>query len=176
MAIRVVVFDIGGILEVIPGGGDPTRLFAPMMATWEARLHLAPGELDARLEELEARLASEGKDGSIGTCTEEEWQEGVRQVTGMDEAQMAAFLRDFWDVYMGNPNDELIAYFAGLHSHCRTRSSATASSARVAQKRSVFTFRRWLNSSSIRTKKGSPSQTHASSRWPASAWACSRRR
>jgi|SRR5579871_680589 putative hydrolase of the HAD superfamily len=120
MAIRVVVFDIGGILEVIPGGGDPTRLFAPMMATWEARLHLAPGELDARLEELEARLASEGKDGSIGTCTEEEWQEGVRQVTGMDEAQMAAFLRDFWDVYMGNPNDELIAYFAGLHSHCRT--------------------------------------------------------
>jgi hypothetical protein len=27
MAIRAVVFDIGGILEIVPDGGDPTTAF-----------------------------------------------------------------------------------------------------------------------------------------------------
>ena len=35
MAIRAVVFDIGGILEIVPEGGDPTRRFPDMIARWE---------------------------------------------------------------------------------------------------------------------------------------------
>ena len=49
MAIRVVVFDIGGILEVIPEGGDPTVRYPVFEETWTARLGLAPGELAERL-------------------------------------------------------------------------------------------------------------------------------
>ena len=73
MAIRAVVFDIGGILEIIPEGGDPTQRFPDMIARWEERLGLAPGELDRRITAMDERFSAAGKDGAIGTCTEEEW-------------------------------------------------------------------------------------------------------
>ncbi len=120
MAIRAVVFDIGGILEVVPGDGEPTAAFPEMIARWEARLQLGRGELNARIRELDARLKSMGKDGALGTCTEEEWWEELRLVAGMDQAQTDAFMRDFWDVYLGELNGELAAYFSGLRPRYRT--------------------------------------------------------
>jgi putative hydrolase of the HAD superfamily len=120
MTIRAVVFDIGGILEIVPEGGDPTRRFPDMFARWEARLGLSPGEMGARLAQMDERLNAAGKDGSIGTCTEEEWLAELRLATGMDDAQMAAFMRDFWDTYVGDPNTELITYFKGLRPRYRT--------------------------------------------------------
>jgi putative hydrolase of the HAD superfamily len=120
MAIRAVVFDIGGILEIVPEGGDPTRRFPQMIARWEERLGLQPSELDARITAMDERFSAEGKDGSIGTCTEEEWLAELGPATGMDKAQVDAFMRDFWDVYCGGPNTELIAYFKGLRPHYRT--------------------------------------------------------
>ena len=45
---------------------------------------------------------------------------GARDGTGMDQAQMDAFLRDFWDVYCGAPNTELAAYFRRLRPRYRT--------------------------------------------------------
>jgi epoxide hydrolase-like predicted phosphatase len=120
MSIRAVVFDIGGILEIVPEGGDPTRRFPDMFARWGVRLGLPPGEMDARLTQMDERLSATGKDGTIGTCTEEEWLAELRLATGMDEAQMASFMRDFWDVYCGGPNTELIAYFKGLRPRYQT--------------------------------------------------------
>ncbi len=120
MAIRAVVFDIGGILEVIPGGGDPTRNFPRLLAAWEERLHMEPGELRPRLHALEERLERQGQDGQPGAYSEAEWQAGVRQVTGMDEAQLAAFVEEFWNEYLGNPNDELAAYFRSLRPRYQT--------------------------------------------------------
>jgi epoxide hydrolase-like predicted phosphatase len=120
MSIRAVVFDIGGILEVVPEGGDPTRRFPDMFARWEARLGLPPGEMDARLAQMDERLSAAGKNGAIGTCTEEEWLAELRLATGMDDAPMDAFMRDFWDVYCGVPNTELIAYFKSMRPRYRT--------------------------------------------------------
>jgi putative transposase len=120
MVIRAVVFDIGGILEIVPEGGDPTRRFPDMIARWEERLSLPPGELDKRLTQMDERLSAAGKDGAIGTCTEEEWLAELGSATGMNPSQMNAFMRDFWDVYMGEPNSELIAYFQSLHPRYRT--------------------------------------------------------
>jgi epoxide hydrolase-like predicted phosphatase len=114
VAIRAVVFDIGGILEVIPEGGDPTSRFPQMMARWETRLGMEPGELDRRLTEMGERFRSMGKDGGDGTLSEAEWFEEVRLATGWDQTQMEAFKQDFWDTYCGNPNPELATYFAGL--------------------------------------------------------------
>ncbi|HEU0028238.1 MAG TPA: HAD-IA family hydrolase [Ktedonobacterales bacterium] len=120
MAIRAVVFDIGGILEVIPGGGDPTIRFPEMMAQWEMRCGMEPGELDRRLMAMSERFRSMGKDGGDGTLTEAEWRDEVRLATGWDQPQMDAFMRDFWDVYCGNPNPELAAYFGGLRPRYKT--------------------------------------------------------
>ena len=120
VAIRAVVFDIGGILETIPGGGDPTRLFPEMIAQWETRLGMGPGELGARLTAMDERLKAAGKDGDIGTCSEAEWFEELRLVTGWEQAQVDAFMRDFWDVYCGHPNPELAAYFGGLRPRYQT--------------------------------------------------------
>jgi putative hydrolase of the HAD superfamily len=120
MPIRAVVFDIGGILEIVSEGGDPTQRFPDMIARWEERLGLAPGELDRRITAMDERLSAAGKDGAIGTCTEEEWLAELRLATGMDDAQMDAFMRDFWDVYVGEPNTELIEYFNGLRPRYRT--------------------------------------------------------
>jgi putative hydrolase of the HAD superfamily len=120
MTIRAIVFDIGGILEIVPEGGDPTRRFPALIAQWEERLGLPPGELNARITAMDERLSAAGKDGAIGTCTEEEWLAELGAATGMNPAQVDAFMRDFWDVYMGEPNAELIAYFKGLRPRYQT--------------------------------------------------------
>lgn len=114
MAIRAVVFDIGGVLEITPRGGDPAHLLPEMIAEWETRMGVAPGELDARITAMDARLKSMGKDGELGTISEAEWVAELARATGMNQEQLDAFLRDFWDVYLGAPNTELIAYFASL--------------------------------------------------------------
>lgn len=120
MAIRAIVFDIGGVLEVTPRGVEPTLAFPAMIARWEDRLHLRVGELDARLRGLDERLKGMGKDGAIGTCSEEEWLAELRIATEMDAAQADAFMRDFWDVYLGELNGELAAYFASLRPRYQT--------------------------------------------------------
>jgi epoxide hydrolase-like predicted phosphatase len=120
MTIRAVVFDIGGVLEVVPGGGDPTRAFPQMLAEWDSRLHLQSGELERKIDELDQQLAAQGKDGGLGTCSEEEWQDGLRDITGMNQADLADFIQDFWDVYLGNQNHELTAYLTELRPKFQT--------------------------------------------------------
>jgi FMN phosphatase YigB (HAD superfamily) len=114
MSIRAIVFDIGGVLEVGTDGREPSSAFPQMIGRWNARLGLGTGELSARLREMDERLKSTGRDGALGACSEEEWQEELRLVTGMDQPQLDAFLRDIWDVYCGELNVELAAYFASL--------------------------------------------------------------
>jgi hypothetical protein len=50
MAIRAVVFDIGGVLEIIP---EPPDL--GITRQWEIRLGLAVGELDERMHDATSR-------------------------------------------------------------------------------------------------------------------------
>ncbi len=120
MAIKAVVFDIGGILETIPSGGDPTIRFPEMMARWERRLNMPPGELGERLVTMDERLRSAGKDGALGTCSYEEWVAELRTVTGWDTSTTDEFMDDFWNTYIGDPNPELAAYFVGLRPRYRT--------------------------------------------------------
>lgn len=120
MAIRAVVFDIGGILEIIPGGGDPTARFPEMMARWAARLGMESEEFDARLRAMDERLRTSGKDGGDGTLSEAEWWAELRSALGWDPSQEEVCRRDFWDVYCGNLNPELAMYFGSLRPHYRT--------------------------------------------------------
>lgn len=120
MAIRAVVFDIGGVLEVIPEGGDPTNRFPQLSERWETRLGMAPGELRRRFRAVSDRLEDAGKDRGIGTCSEEEWVAEVRRETGWDQAQLDHFLRDHWDVFCGFPNTQLADFLGNLRPQYKT--------------------------------------------------------
>ena len=120
MAILAVVFDIGGILEIVPGGGDPTKNFPGLIAKWEIQLQMQPGELSAKLRDMDERFMRLGKDLAIGTCSEEEWQDELQRVTGMSQEQLDAFMRDYWNVYLGNPNEEMMAFLSSLRPRYQT--------------------------------------------------------
>jgi epoxide hydrolase-like predicted phosphatase len=105
MAIRAVVFDIGGVLEITPNLGINQK--------WESILHLKPGELDQKLNSV-------WKGGSIGTITEAEVHKNISAIMGMDETQVNAFMDDVWREYLGTPNVELVEYFRSLHIRFKT--------------------------------------------------------
>lgn len=105
MAIRAVVFDIGGVLELTPELGVRER--------WERVLGLGPGELDERLKSV-------WRGGSVGSLSEEEVGRGIAEMTGMSAARVAEFMGDVWEEYLGTPNVELTEFFRGLRPKYRT--------------------------------------------------------
>ncbi|WIG59608.1 MAG: hypothetical protein OJF49_002355 [Ktedonobacterales bacterium] len=113
MPIRAVMFDIGGILEVIPEGGDPATRFPALDEEWNTRLGLPPGHLTRCYEAIAA-------DGANGRCTYDEWCARFQACTGMSQADFDMYMAAFWDIYMGSPNEELIAYFRDLRPRYRT--------------------------------------------------------
>jgi len=105
MVIRAVVFDIGGVLETTPDLG-----VVPM---WEVRLGLPRGELSERMHDAFAG-------GSIGTITEADVHQALRDRLGLDDRQVAGFMADIWREYLGTPNTELIEYARLLRPRYRT--------------------------------------------------------
>ena len=79
MTIRGIVFDIGGVLEITPDLG--------VTAKWEQHLHLLPGELDKRLRKV-------WHGGSLGTISEAEVRQSIREIMGMGETQVNALKDD----------------------------------------------------------------------------------
>jgi epoxide hydrolase-like predicted phosphatase len=105
VAIRAVVFDIGGVLEITPPTGWAER--------WETRLQRQPGELRERLLEV-------WRGGSIGTIAEAEVERCTGEILGLDGGQVDAFMADLWAEYLGSLNGELAAYFAALRPRYQT--------------------------------------------------------
>ncbi len=105
MAIRAVVFDIGGVLEITPDLGLTER--------WETRLRLPAGELNQRMHDVWAA-------GSIGTITEGDVHQAITDRLGLDGQQLAAFMADFWREYLGTANTQLIEYARQLRPRYRT--------------------------------------------------------
>lgn len=105
MTIRAVVFDVGGVLKITLDTGNTQK--------WNTRLNLQP-------EELWTRLNGMGRNGLLGTCTAAEWLDGLREITGMDQAQTDEYMRDLWQEYLGTHNAELAAYFGGLRPRFQT--------------------------------------------------------
>ncbi len=105
MAIRAVVFDIGGVLEVTP---DPQM--RKFNVRWEAQFGLQPGELDERM----ARMEHLWRAGSLGECTEADVERGLCEIVGLTQEQMDAYMAGMWKEYVGTLNVELADYFRGL--------------------------------------------------------------
>src|SRR6266516_3103811 len=97
MTIKAVVFDIGGVLEIVSRTG--------WVEKWEAYLHLKPGELDELLMDV-------WRDGSFGNISEVEVEKRIGEIMGMDQGQVAALMADLWEEYLGELNVELAALLA----------------------------------------------------------------
>jgi len=145
MAIRAVVFDLGGVLE--------TDIDTDMHTKWEGRLNLRPGE-------LRERYVSTGwlVDATYGKLTEEEMLRRVGEAYGMDRAQVDEFMQDFWDGYCGELNNELAAYFKSLRPRYQTAilSNGVPGARRVEQERFHFAEMADLIIYSYEEKTGKP--------------------
>lgn len=105
VAIRAVVFDIGGVLEITPDLGVYRR--------WETRLGLPAGEMGERMHDV-------WLGGSLGTITLNDLHQAVTDRLGLDERQVAGFMADMWREYLGTANTELIEYARGLRPRYHT--------------------------------------------------------
>jgi putative hydrolase of the HAD superfamily len=109
MTLRAVVFDLGGVLEL-----DVIELVDHGLDTrWEARLGLQAGELEHRMKSL-------WRAGSVGACTEEEVHQGMRERLGMSQEQVEEYMREMWDWYCGRLNVPLADYFRRLRPRYQT--------------------------------------------------------
>jgi FMN phosphatase YigB (HAD superfamily) len=101
--VRGIVLDIGGVLQVGRDGREPTLAFDGLLAAWERRLGVADGALVAHLVAL-------APGGLVGAYDEAAFHDGLRVTFGLDQGTLATFLADFWDVYLGEPNVELVRW------------------------------------------------------------------
>jgi epoxide hydrolase-like predicted phosphatase len=109
MAIRAVVFDIGGVLEL-----DVIELVdIGLDARWEQRLGLQPGELDRRMEPV-------WRAGSLGKCTEEDVHQEMGKRLGMNQEQIEEYMREMWDWYCGRLNVPMADFFRSLRPRYQT--------------------------------------------------------
>ena len=104
-AIRAVVFDIGGVLEITPDLG--------IHRLWETRLGLPAGEMDERMADV-------WMGGSIGAISLKDVHQAIKDRLGLDEQQLAAYMADVWREYLGSANAELIDYARRLRPRYRT--------------------------------------------------------
>ena len=107
VAVRAVVFDIGGVLQHSVETGFEVR--------WERRLGLESGEFWERI-----RRSGLGGDGNLGRISEEEFAEGLGRLYGLDGRETGELLRDLWEWYVGELNTEVTAYFRSLRPRYRT--------------------------------------------------------
>jgi epoxide hydrolase-like predicted phosphatase len=105
MTTEAVVFDIGGVLEITPSLG--------VTEMWESRLGLEPGEIDKRMQDIWAG-------GAIGTISEHDVNQAVRERLGLGVRQLEEFMGMIWREYLGTANTELIEYVRRLRPRYRT--------------------------------------------------------
>jgi putative hydrolase of the HAD superfamily len=105
VAVKAVVFDVGGVLEVNPNTGWRRR--------WAARVKLAPAEFERRLDMVWGP-------GSIGAATLDEIERRTADVLDLDAAGVTALMNDAWDEYVGSLNGELADYFRRLRPRYKT--------------------------------------------------------
>lgn len=105
MTIKAIIFDIGGVLEITPK--------VDVDEQWEQKLGLKAGELNERLYSI-------WRGGSIGTITETDVHKGIGEIMDWSVEQVAAYMADIWKEYLGTLNVDLAAYFRALRPRYKT--------------------------------------------------------
>ena len=99
MAIKAIVFDIGGVLEITPPTGWQQK--------WEGLLELSSGQLRGKMYDT-------WRAGSIGTITLDQVHEQTASVLNISTEQVVLLMDDLWTEYLGSLNTELYDYFKSL--------------------------------------------------------------
>lgn len=105
VAIKAVILDIGGVLEITPR----TR--------WE---HRRGTRLGMDVAQLLEHLHPIWSQGDIGALDVVEIERQTAEVLALDEVDLQALMNDFWTEYLGTLNEPLARYFAGLRPRYRT--------------------------------------------------------
>jgi HAD superfamily hydrolase (TIGR01509 family) len=102
--IKAVVFDVGGVLEIVDDASWPRR--------WLERWQTIGGRQDL---DGDRGAAGPGDDSS-----ERQVREFYRARFGLSDAQADAMMAELWDSYCGRLDIELRNFLAGLRPHYRT--------------------------------------------------------
>jgi epoxide hydrolase-like predicted phosphatase len=126
-AVRAVVLDVGGVLELPADTGLDGR--------WERRLGLPRGAFFERL-----RRSGLGRAANLGRVSEAGLARGLAALYGLDERATGELLDDLWDWYAGRENTEMVEHLRRLRTRYRTAilSNAAAGGHRREQARHGF--------------------------------------
>ncbi|MEV4422967.1 HAD family phosphatase [Patulibacter sp. NPDC049589] len=126
MAVRAVVLDLGGVLEVV----DDDRWQQAWMGRWEDATGHGRGALMAGAD---AGTIAAYDDGSITEAGLRAW---FAQALGLSDARTEAMLADMWDGYCGVLDVELRDFVLGLRPAVATAAlSNSADGARREEER-----------------------------------------
>jgi epoxide hydrolase-like predicted phosphatase len=105
VAIKAVVFDIGGVLEVVEDDAWPEI----WIGRWERRLNLPSGHVLTALAEHEP--TGEMVTGGI---SESQMRARYAGALGLDDAQADQMMAELWDAYCGRLDVEMRDFAAAL--------------------------------------------------------------
>ncbi|MGZ4472865.1 MAG: HAD family hydrolase [Nocardioidaceae bacterium] len=105
MPVRALVFDVGGVLEVVDDDAWPQ--------TWVHRWRTHVGLTEAAFAEAMAAHEPLG-DMATGQATEAEFRALYAAVLGLDDATADRMMREMWDAYCGRLDEPLCAFVATL--------------------------------------------------------------
>jgi len=94
VAIRAVVFDVGGILEISPSLNVEEK--------WEPEFG---AEFHVGLSEIWSA-------GSVGAMTLDQVHEEIGRIVGAGPDRVAAFMEDIWAEYLGELNQDMWDYLS----------------------------------------------------------------
>jgi epoxide hydrolase-like predicted phosphatase len=105
VAIRAVIFDVGGVLEITPRTGWEQR--------WAMRLGLDVAQLRECVDPI-------WRQGDIGTLDLPEIERQTAASLKLDGFALRALMDDLWTEYIGTLNEPLARYFGSLRTRYRT--------------------------------------------------------
>jgi len=102
--MKWILYDIGGVLEIVDDHGWPQTLHE----RWSARHGVTVDELRVRLQ------AAELPDMALRTGVAEEYWRKLGAALGADKPTIATMRSEFWDAYCGEANAELLNHARSL--------------------------------------------------------------
>jgi epoxide hydrolase-like predicted phosphatase len=105
MAIKAVVFDLGGVLEHVEDDAWPEV----WIGRWERRVHLPLGHVVATLAEHEPT-----DDMVTGKMSEAQMRERYARMLGLDNDLAQQMMAEMWDAYCGELDRQMWDFAASL--------------------------------------------------------------